>query len=95
MGHPAVAQAAVIGVHHPRWQERPLLVVVAKPDRQVTAEELIEFLRPQMASWWVPDDVAFVEALPMTATGKIHKVTLRERFKDFQSQQRVVEHVSD
>jgi fatty-acyl-CoA synthase len=95
MGHPAVAQAAVIGVHHPRWQERPLLVVVARPDRQVTAEELIEFLRPQMASWWVPDDVAFVEALPMTATGKIHKVTLRERFKDFQSQQRVVEHVSD
>ena len=79
MGHPAVAQAAVIGVHHPRWQERPLLVVVAKPDRQVTAEELIEFLRPQMASWWVPDDVAFVEALPMTATGKIIRRDLRQR----------------
>ena len=95
MGHPAVAQAAVIGVHHARWQERPLLIVVAKPDRQVTAAELIEFLRPQMASWWVPEDVAFVEALPMTATGKIHKVTLRERFKDFESKQRVPEHVSD
>ena len=79
MGHPAVAQAAVIGVHHPRWQERPLLVVVAKPDRQVTAEELIEFLRPQMASWWVPDDVAFVEALPMTTTGKIIRRLLREQ----------------
>jgi acyl-CoA synthetase (AMP-forming)/AMP-acid ligase II len=83
MGHPAVAQAAVIGVHHPRWQERPLLIVVAKPGKTVTAAELIEFLRPQMAAWWLPDDVAFVEALPMTATGKIHKVTLRERFKDY------------
>jgi acyl-CoA synthetase (AMP-forming)/AMP-acid ligase II len=82
MGHPAVAQAAVIGIHHPTWQERPLLVVVRKADQDVTAAELIEFLRPQMASWWVPEDVAFVDALPMTATGKIHKVTLRERFKD-------------
>jgi fatty-acyl-CoA synthase len=60
-----------------------LLVVVRKADAAVTADELIEFLRPQMASWWLPQDVAFVEALPMTATGKIHKVTLRERFKDF------------
>jgi fatty-acyl-CoA synthase len=83
MGHPAVAQAAVIGVHHPTWQERPLLVVVRKADAAVTADELIEFLRPQMASWWLPQDVAFVDALPMTATGKVHKVTLRERFRDF------------
>ncbi len=82
MGHPAVAQAAVIGIHHPTWQERPLLVVVRRPDKDVSAAELIAFLRPQMASWWVPEDVAFVEALPMTATGKIHKVTLREQFKD-------------
>ena len=82
MGHPAVAQAAVIGIAHPRWQERPLLVVVRRPGKEVTAEELIEFLRPQMASWWLPDDVAFVDQLPMTATGKIHKVSLRERFKD-------------
>jgi fatty-acyl-CoA synthase len=87
MGHPAVAQAAVIGIFHPRWQERPLLVVVLKAGQQVTAGELLEFLRPQMASWWLPDDVVFVEALPMTATGKIHKVTLRERFKDFVSPQ--------
>jgi fatty-acyl-CoA synthase len=82
MGHPAVAQAAVIGIAHPRWQERPLLVVVRRAGRDVTREELIEFLRPQMASWWLPDDVAFVDQLPMTATGKIHKVSLRERFKD-------------
>jgi len=85
MGHPAVAQAAVIGIHHPTWQERPLLVVVRRSDKDVSAAELIDFLRPQMASWWVPEDVAFVDALPMTATGKIHKVTLRERFKDFAS----------
>ncbi len=85
MGHPAVAQAAVIGIHHPTWQERPLLVVVRKGDKDVTPAELIAFLRPQMASWWVPEDVTFVDALPMTATGKIHKVTLRERFKDFAS----------
>ncbi|CAN5701845.1 long-chain fatty acid--CoA ligase [soil metagenome] len=85
MGHPAVAQAAVIGIHHPTWQERPLLVVVRKTDKEVTPAELIAFLRPQMASWWVPEDVAFVDALPMTATGKIHKVTLRDRFKDFAS----------
>ncbi|HEY4167405.1 MAG TPA: AMP-binding protein, partial [Reyranella sp.] len=82
MGHPAVAQAAVIGIAHPRWQERPLLVVVPRQGQQVTAAELIGFLRPQMASWWLPDEVVFVEALPMTATGKIHKVTLRERFKE-------------
>jgi fatty-acyl-CoA synthase len=85
MGHPAVAQAAVIGIAHPRWQERPLLVVVPKQGQQVTAAELIDFLRPHMASWWLPDDVVFVDALPMTATGKIHKVTLRERFRDFVS----------
>lgn len=82
MGHPAVAQAAVIGVAHPRWEERPLLVVVRRDGEEVSREELIEFVRPQMASWWVPEDVAFVDALPMTATGKVHKVTLRERFKD-------------
>jgi len=85
MGHPAVAQAAVIGIHHPRWQERPLLVVVRRQDKAVSREELVEFLRPQMASWWLPEDVAFVDALPMTATGKVHKVTLREQFKDFTS----------
>ena len=82
MGHPAVAQAAVIGIAHPRWQERPLLIVVPRQGQQVTAAELIDFMRPQMASWWLPDEVVFVEALPMTATGKIHKVTLRERFKE-------------
>jgi 3-(methylthio)propionyl---CoA ligase len=87
MGHPAVAQAAVIGVAHPRWQERPLLVVVRRDGKQVSREELLDFLRPQMASWWLPDDVTFVDALPMTATGKVHKVTLRAQFKDFVSKE--------
>jgi fatty-acyl-CoA synthase len=85
MDHPDVAQAAVIGVAHPRWQERPLLVVVRRPGRQVTETELIEYLRPRMASWWLPADVTFVNALPMTATGKVHKVTLRQHFKDYVS----------
>jgi fatty-acyl-CoA synthase len=85
MGHPAVAQAAVIGIAHPRWQERPLLIVVRREGRQVTREELLEFLRPQMASWWLPDDVTFADALPMTATGKVHKLTLRRQFSDFVS----------
>jgi acyl-CoA synthetase (AMP-forming)/AMP-acid ligase II len=85
MGHPAVALAAVIGIPHPRWQERPLLVVVRRPDKQVSAPELIEFLKPRMASWWLPTDVTFVEALPLTATGKVHKVTLRQQFKDYVS----------
>jgi fatty-acyl-CoA synthase len=85
MGHPAVALAAVIGIPHPRWQERPLLVVVRRPEKQVTAPELIEFLKPRMASWWLPTDVTFVETLPLTATGKVHKVTLRQQFKDYVS----------
>jgi fatty-acyl-CoA synthase len=85
MGHPAVAQAAVIGIAHPRWQERPLLVVVRRPGQQVTAAELIDYLKPKMAAWWLPADVTFVEALPMTATGKVHKVTLRQQFKDYVS----------
>ena len=85
MGHPAVALATVIGISHPRWQERPLLVVMRRPDRQVSSAELIEFLQPKMASWWLPADVVFVETLPMTATGKVHKVTLRQQFKDYVS----------
>ena len=83
LDHPAIAQAAVIGIPHPRWQERPLLIVVPRQGTEVSREELLEFLRQRMASWWVPDDVAFIDALPMTATGKTHKVTLREKFKDY------------
>jgi fatty-acyl-CoA synthase len=82
-GHPDVMQAAVIGVNHPKWQERPLLVVVRKQGATVDTKTLLDYMRPKVASWWLPDDVTFVEQMPMTATGKIHKLTLRERFKDY------------
>jgi fatty-acyl-CoA synthase len=81
-GHPEVRQAAVIAACHPKWQERPLLVVTRQPESRLDREALIEFLRPLVASWWLPDDVVFVPEMPMTATGKIHKPTLRERFRD-------------
>ena len=82
MAHPAVLQAAVIAVAHPRWQERPLLVVVRKPDSAVDRAALLDFMRGRIATWWMPDDVAFVDAMPMTGTGKIHKLTLRKQFAD-------------
>jgi len=83
MGHPAVLEAGVIGIAHPKWDERPLLVVVKEPGADVTGEEIIEFMEGKVAKWWLPNEVAFVEELPHTATGKIHKVGLREQFKDF------------
>ncbi|MBX7166024.1 MAG: long-chain fatty acid--CoA ligase [Pirellulales bacterium] len=82
MGHPAVAEAAVIPVAHPKWQERPLAVVVLKPEGRATSEELIEFLRPQFAKWWLPDCVEFVTAIPRTSAGKFLKSALREQFRD-------------
>ncbi len=83
VGHPAVAEAAVIGVAHPKWQERPLLVVVRKPGQDVTREELLAYIAGKVAKWWVPDDVAFVAELPHTATGKLQKVKLREMFREY------------
>ncbi|HVX98725.1 MAG TPA: 3-(methylthio)propionyl-CoA ligase [Pseudorhodoplanes sp.] len=83
VGHPKVAEAAVIGVRHPKWDERPLLVVVLKKGERATKEELLQFMEGKVAKWWLPDDVAFVEEIPHTATGKIQKLALRERFKDY------------
>jgi acyl-CoA synthetase (AMP-forming)/AMP-acid ligase II len=83
MGHPAVAEAAVIGVHHPKWNERPLLVVVKRPGAEVTREALLAYYQDKVAKWWIPDDVVFVEQLPHTATGKLSKLTLRQQFRDF------------
>ena len=83
MGHPAVAEAAVIGVAHSKWQERPLLIVVKKAGQDVTRDHLLKFLDGKVAKWWVPDDVAFVNELPHTATGKLLKMKLREMFKDY------------
>ncbi len=80
VGHPSVAEAAVIGVRHPKWDERPLLIVVLKPGKTATREELLAYLTGKIAKWWMPDDVQFVEEIPHTATGKIQKTVLRERF---------------
>ena len=83
-GHPAVAEAAVIGVAHPKWDERPLLIIVLKPGQTATKEEILKFLEGKIAKWWMPDDVVFVDEIPHTATGKILKTALRERFAKYQ-----------
>jgi fatty-acyl-CoA synthase len=79
MGHPKVLEAAVIGIPHPRWQERPLAYVVPKPDFKgaVAAEEILEFLRPRVAKWWLPDEIRFVDEIPKTSVGKFDKKVLR------------------
>jgi len=83
IGHPKVAEAAVIGVRHPKWDERPLLVVVLKQGQTASKDELLAFLDGKVAKWWMPDDVVFVGEIPHTATGKIQKTVLRDRFKDY------------
>jgi fatty-acyl-CoA synthase len=83
IAHPAVANAAVIGVAHPKWDERPLLIVVKRPGVELTKEELLKFYEGKIAKWWMPDDVQFVDAIPLGATGKILKTKLREQFKDY------------
>ncbi len=83
VGHPAVAEAAVIGVAHPKWDERPLLVVVTKPGQNPDKADILKFMEGKIAKWWMPDDVAFVREIPHTATGKIQKTTLREQFRDY------------
>jgi fatty-acyl-CoA synthase len=83
VGHPKVAEAAVIGIRHPKWDERPLLVIVLKKDQQATKDEMLAFLQGKIAKWWMPDDVAFVDEIPHTATGKIQKMALRDQFKDY------------
>jgi fatty-acyl-CoA synthase len=83
MGHPAVAEAAVIAVAHPKWDERPLACVVKKPGATVSAADIRKFLEGKFAKWQLPDEVVFVDAIPRTSTGKFQKLTLREQFKDF------------
>jgi acyl-CoA synthetase (AMP-forming)/AMP-acid ligase II len=82
MAHPSVLQAACIGVVHPKWDERPLLVVVRRPGMDVSREELLAFYEGKIAKWWTPDDVAFLDALPIGATGKVLKNRIRETFRD-------------
>ena len=83
VGHPEVAEAAVIGVAHPKWDERPLLVVVPKPGTSPTREGMLAYLEDKVAKWWLPDDVVFVKELPHTATGKLLKTRLRDDFKAY------------
>ena len=82
MAHPAVAMAACIAAKHPKWDERPLLVVMKKPGAELTREALLAFFDGKVAKWWIPDDVVFVDAIPLGATGKMQKNKLREQFKD-------------
>jgi fatty-acyl-CoA synthase len=81
--HPAIAEAAVIGVRHPKWDERPIVVAVKKPGQEVTRDELLKFYEGKIAKWWMPDDVVFVPDLPHTATGKLSKLTLRQKLSDY------------
>ena len=83
VGHPDVAEAAVIGIHHAKWDERPLLVIVVKEGKSSSRDDILKFLEGKIAKWWMPDDVQFVEEIPHTATGKINKLRLRDDFKDF------------
>jgi 3-(methylthio)propionyl---CoA ligase len=80
VGHPAVAMAAVIGVKHPKWDERPLLFIVRKPGQSVEKEEILAFLTERVAKWWVPDEVVFLESLPVGGTGKVQKGDLRKEY---------------
>jgi acyl-CoA synthetase (AMP-forming)/AMP-acid ligase II len=87
VAHPSVAECAVIGVPHPKWDERPILLVVMKDGREVTKAELLAFLEGKVAKWWLPDEVLFVKTLPHTATGKLLKRQLRDDFHDVLMQQ--------
>ena len=83
VGHPDVAEAAIVGARHPKWDERPLLIVVAKPGRTIDPAELLASYAGQVAKWWTPDEVVIVDQLPHTATGKLNKLALRQQFRDF------------
>ena len=83
VGHPKVAEAAAIGIRHPKWDERPLLVIVLKKGETATKEDILGFMQGKIAKWWMPDDVAFVNEIPHTATGKIQKTALRKQFQEY------------
>ena len=84
VGCEGVAEAAVIGIAHPKWTERPLLIILRNPDSDVSAEEILAYLDGKIAAWWIPDAVEFVDEIPHTATGKIQKMTLREQFGGYE-----------
>jgi len=84
MGHPAVAEAAVIAIPHPKWDERPLAAVVLKEGQSVTGDEIKTYLADHVAKWWIPDAIEFIDEVPKTSVGKFKKTELREMFKDFE-----------
>ena len=83
MGHPAVAEAAVVAVPHPKWDERPLAVVVVKPGQSVSQDELRAFLEPHFAKWWLPDAIEFIAEIPRTSAGKFKKSAIREQYRSY------------
>ena len=83
VGHPDVAEAAVIAARHPKWDERPLLIVVPRDGREIDPQALLAWFEGKVARWWMPDDVVVVDELPHTATGKLQKIALRDRFGDY------------
>ena len=83
VGHPDVQEAAVIGIVHPKWDERPLLICIRKEGSDPSKDEILEFMAGKIARWWMPDDVAFVDEIPHTATGKIQKTELRKQFAGY------------
>jgi fatty-acyl-CoA synthase len=84
LGCPGVAEAAVIGLPHPKWSERPLLIIKRETGSEVSAAEVLDYLQGRIAKWWVPDDVEFVDEIPHTATGKIQKMELRDRYQGYE-----------
>ncbi len=89
ISHPAVAECAVVGVPHPKWDERPILLVVRKEGKEVTKAQMLAFFEGKIAKWWMPDEVLFVPSLPHTATGKLLKRQLREEYRDILMSQTV------
>lgn len=82
MSHPSVAEAAIIAARHPKWQERPLLLVVPRPGARIDSGDLLRVFEGKVAKWWLPDDVVVVDELPHTATGKLNKLALRAKYQD-------------
>ena len=84
MGHPDIAIAAAVGMPHPKWQERPLLVVQLVPGAKPDPQSILDYLKTQVAKWWLPDSIEFIEEMPIGATGKVLKTKLREIYKDYE-----------
>jgi fatty-acyl-CoA synthase len=82
MQHPEVAEAAAVGIYHPKWSERPLLVVVKKDSSDLDKTAMLDWYADKIAKWWIPEDVVFVDELPHAATGKLNKIAIREQFSD-------------